>query len=225
MKHDLISGRLRCPDVEHLAELVGLIAQAEFGDFSPQRAHLRLVQYGALLPESQKDMSILSAVICQHERHRGLTERSAKYRAIQVASSLEDYGMEYHQVVNMDTGASCRMGVGPSGITVTEEDSGSLQERIEFQGLHTATHDGRQLTLCLICDDASTVCLNFRLVTQRAASALYRSVTEMHSFYRCDTVRNAVASQVCRDLKGTLAALFSDNSTLGRYPSLHLCLL
>ena len=90
---------------------------------------------------------------------------------------------------------------------------------IEYHGLHTATHDGRQLTLSLLRDDASSTNVTFRLVTQRAAIALYRSVTEMHSFYRCDTVRNAVASQVCRDLKGTLASLFSEHTTLGESAS------
>ena len=44
-----------------------------------------------------------------------------------------------------------------------------------------------------------------------------RCVTEMHSFYRCDTVRNAVAAQFSRDLKGTLASLFNENTTLGEF--------
>ena len=56
-----------------------------------------------------------------------------------------------------------------------------------------------------------------RLVTPRAASALYRSVTEMYSFYRCDTVRDVVATQFSFDIKGALVSIFNENTTLGTY--------
>ena len=111
-----------------MTPLMGLIAQAEFGDFVPQRAHLQLTQYGSLLPDGHKDMDLLSHVISEHDRNRGLSERSAKYRVVQAASSLESYGVEYHTVTNVDSGSLCQMGVGPAGITVVEEDQAALQQ-------------------------------------------------------------------------------------------------
>lgn len=79
-----------------------------------------------------------------------------------------------------------------------------------------ATHSGKFLILN-IKTDADDIQVNFKLVSQRAANALYRCVTEMHSFFRCDTVRNAVSTQYSRDLKGTLASIFYENTTLGEH--------
>ena len=56
-----------------------------------------------------------------------------------------------------------------------------------------------------------------KLNTPCAANALYRCLTEMHSFYLCDTVHNEVSMQFSRDLKGTLASIFYENTTLGKY--------
>ena len=79
-----------------------------------------------------------------------------------------------------------------------------------------ATHDGKSMYLTIMNDLGQTYTIDFKLVSRRAANGLYRCVTEKHSFYRCDTVRNAVATQFCRDLKGTLASLFNENTSLGR---------
>lgn len=58
--------------------------------------------------------------------------------------------------------------------------------------------------------------LGFKLENCHSASALYRAVTEKHAFYSCETVRNAVTSQFIRDLKGTIASLFNENTALGK---------
>ncbi len=86
---------------------------------------------------------------------------------------------------------------------------------INYPTVQMATHAGKCLFLHTIRDDGSNVIVGFKLVSQKAANGLYRCVTEMHSFYRCDTIRNAVASQFSRDLKGTLASLFNEHTTLG----------
>ena len=86
---------------------------------------------------------------------------------------------------------------------------------IAYPTVQMATHAGKCLFLHTLKDDGTCVILGFKLVSQKAANGLYRCVTEMHSFYRCDTVRNAVAAQFSRDLKGTLASLFNENTTLG----------
>ena len=78
-----------------------------------------------------------------------------------------------------------------------------------------ATHDGKCLFLTVINDNGENLTIDFKLISRRAANGLYRCVTEKYSFYRCDTVRNAVATQFSRDLKGTLASLFKENTSLG----------
>lgn len=89
--------------------------------------------------------------------------------------------------------------------------------RIEYPMIKEATHAGKCLFLTVFNNrlNGEDSVVAVRLVSQRAANALYRCVTEMHSFYRCDTVRNVVLDQYSRDLKGILASFFNENSTLG----------
>jgi len=67
----------------------------------------------------------------------------------------------------------------------------------------------------VVNDNASEMDLVLRHATPSMANSMYRSVTEMHSFFFCDTVHDEVSMQFSRDLKGTLASLFNEHSTLG----------
>ena len=79
-----------------------------------------------------------------------------------------------------------------------------------------ATHREREIYLQLIDDSGELLpAVGYKLVSRKAAVALYRCITEMHSFYRCDTVSCDVSNQFCRDLKGTLVSIFNENSDLG----------
>lgn len=48
------------------------------------------------------------------------------------------------------------------------------------------------------------------------AAGLYRSITERHAFYVCDKVRGVVTNQFTRDLKGTIASMFKEDTELGK---------
>lgn len=81
-----------------------------------------------------------------------------------------------------------------------------------------ATHRERELYLQLIDDSGGLLpAVGYKLVSRKAAVALYRCITEMHSFYRCDTVSFDVSNQFCRDLKGTLISIFNENTDLGKF--------
>lgn len=79
-----------------------------------------------------------------------------------------------------------------------------------------ATHDGKSLYLTLMGVERDNI-LELKLHTQGAACALYRSITEYHAFYRCETVRNAVKSQFTRDFKETFFSLFNEEESDKKY--------
>jgi E3 ubiquitin-protein ligase MYLIP len=79
-----------------------------------------------------------------------------------------------------------------------------------------ATHSGRCFFLTYIEGNGESQALGFRLESALTANAIYRAVTEKHAFYSCETVRNTVATQFIRDLKGTIISLFNENTTLGK---------
>lgn len=90
-----------------------------------------------------------------------------------------------------------------------------LSPRIAFPLVKLATVNGRSCLLRYWEEDGEEVMVELKLVSHKAASALYRSVTEMMSFFFCDTIMDAVSTQYSRDLKGTIASLFNENSSLG----------
>lgn len=88
--------------------------------------------------------------------------------------------------------------------------------RIPYVQIKLVTHAEKVIQIKLM-NDAMEICSEetFKLVSKKAAIALYRCITEMHSFYRCDTVCSDVQSQYCRDFKGTFISLFNENTPFG----------
>lgn len=83
--------------------------------------------------------------------------------------------------------------------------------RYPYCRVHTVTTSARVVTLNLLEDDGSVKGRNYQLATNRLASSLYRSITEIHAFFRCDSVRDTVLWQTTRDLKDALVSIFDHN--------------
>jgi E3 ubiquitin-protein ligase MYLIP len=217
VKTEVANGNVKCEDEAAVIQLASLIAQAEFGDFRENGLHL--VNYSQFLPpEWGENSDIMQRVAFEHAQLSGLRPESAWYRMLQAVSALPCFGVEYHQVQFPFGGRTCSgyIGVGPKDIALYTRQ-GELLKSISYPAVRTVRHttNNRTLYLDTVHDDGSPLELCFKLISDKAANGLYRSVTEMHSFYRCDTIRLAVASQFSRDLKGTLASLFNENTTLG----------
>lgn len=58
--------------------------------------------------------------------------------------------------------------------------------------------------------------MEIKLPKHAIAAGLYRSITERHAFYVCDKVRGVVTNQFTRDLKGTIASMFKEDTELGK---------
>ncbi|GIX66511.1 e3 ubiquitin-protein ligase MYLIP [Caerostris extrusa] len=153
-------------------------------------------------------------VLKEHLLLRGIKTNAVIYQFLKEASELEDFGMEQYFVKNRN-GETLRIGVGPTGILIHDLNL-QLKHNIPYASVHLATHAGRCFFLNFVNDCGDSSALGFKLENCHSASALYRAVTEKHAFYSCETVRNAVTSQYIRDLKGTIASLFNENTALGK---------
>ena len=88
---------------------------------------------------------------------------------------------------------------------------------ISFSSIELATNNNARFLLKYIdADSGEAQSLALKLETYQASVSLYRAITEKHAFYSCETVRSAVTSQFVRDLKGTIASFFNENTDLGR---------
>ena len=77
-----------------------------------------------------------------------------------------------------------------------------------------ATHNGKFVKLdTYINDQRDTEEVLYRLSNKETACALYRSITEHHAFFRCDSINNAVKEQVANDFFDTFRNLFYDENS------------
>ncbi|XP_064610889.1 E3 ubiquitin-protein ligase MYLIP-like [Liolophura sinensis] len=219
VRQEVQNGRLEPVDQEQAIQLMAMMAQADYGDCDRHSLSNQWALYKTLLPISYgSSEDFWHAVINAHLTLHGLARENAEYKFLAVTSDLCNYGVEEHVAKSMDTTpVTVRIGVGPEGILLQYEDRTECQ-RIEYPMIKEATHAGKCLFLTVFNSnlDGEDSVVAVRLVSQRGANALYRCVTEMHSFYRCDTVRNVVLDQYSRDLKGMLASFFNENTTLGK---------
>uniref|UniRef100_A0A674E2N1 RING-type E3 ubiquitin transferase n=1 Tax=Salmo trutta TaxID=8032 RepID=A0A674E2N1_SALTR len=210
VKENLHSGHLRMCSVQ-AEELSALLAQAEFRDYNQNTAKY----WYSELCGSEPCPATVNSIISKHKALEGQSPGSVEYQALQLVSSLEHYGVEWHWARDAE-GQRLAIGVGAEGIAVCKEDF-SLVNRISYPIIQTATQSGKSVYLTVTKDTSDSMVLLFKLISNRAASGLYRAITETHAFYRCDTVTSAVMMQYSRDFKGHLASLFlNENINLGK---------
>lgn len=75
-----------------------------------------------------------------------------------------------------------------------------------------AINSGKTVKLDVYADSGETETVVYRLNSKDAACSLYRSITEHHAFYKCDSVQPAVKEQVSRDFFDTLLSWFHDDN-------------
>ncbi|XP_012966143.1 E3 ubiquitin-protein ligase MYLIP isoform X2 [Mesocricetus auratus] len=156
-----------------------------------------------------------TSIVAKHKELEGISQASAEYQVLQIVSAMENYGIEWHAVRDSE-GQKLLIGVGPEGISICKDDFSPIN-RIAYPVVQMATQSGKNVYLTVTKESGNSIVLLFKMISTRAASGLYRAITETHAFYRCDTVTSAVMMQYSRDLKGHLASLFlNENINLGK---------
>eukprot|EP00063_Salmo_salar_P068700 XP_014043535.1 PREDICTED: E3 ubiquitin-protein ligase MYLIP-A-like isoform X4 [Salmo salar] len=229
IKEELDSGSLQM-EAEQATELCALLAQAEYGDYNQNTAKYCSSQ----IFRQEPDLATINSIQEKHRELEGLSQASAEYQALQLVSSLENYGVEWHWARDSE-GQRLAIGVGPEGVSICQEDFSPIN-RIIYPIIQMATQSGKNVCMTITKDSGEDVVLLFKMTSTRAASGLYRAITEthafyrsattnhvawlthqQHAFYRCDTVTNDVMMQYSRDFKGHLASLFlNENIDLGK---------
>ncbi|KAK3765862.1 hypothetical protein RRG08_026328 [Elysia crispata] len=219
MTKGLISLNAKDCDESRLARIAACICQAEYGD-QTNNMHQNLL-YSEILEDlvgtSGRDASPASVeqISIEHSKLRGKSRSSACYLTLGEVSELPTYGCELHRATS-PSGADVTFVVGPEGIVIEDNKTSSIRS-IPYAQIRLATHSEKSVNITLIDDYGESQNEElFKLRSRKSAVALYRCITEMHSFYRCDTVGSNVQSQYCRDFKGTFVSIFNENSELGK---------
>ncbi|XP_050564574.1 E3 ubiquitin-protein ligase MYLIP isoform X2 [Cygnus atratus] len=116
IKEDLLAGNLQCSS-EHAIELSALLAQMKFGDYNQNTAKYNYEELCA----KELTTTILESITAKHKQLEGLSQASAEYQVLQIATTLENYGVEWHSVRDSE-GQKLLIGVGPEGISICKDD-------------------------------------------------------------------------------------------------------
>ncbi|XP_022341160.2 E3 ubiquitin-protein ligase MYLIP-like [Crassostrea virginica] len=210
---ELKAKKLLVSDEDQLVRILALMAQAEHGNQA--HSEQQILSYQNLMhgiTSSSEEIQIKLAY--EHAKYRGMRKLTSEYKVVQEASALPGYGMEYHEAKN-EGNEDIHVGVGPEGVVIYDTDMTEMS-RFPYPIVQKAVHNGRKCLLCVFNEDGETTHEEFKMVSSKAAIAMYRSITEMHSFFRCDTINSEVFSQVSQDLKGVLASIFlKENNSVG----------
>ncbi|XP_013100579.2 E3 ubiquitin-protein ligase MYLIP [Stomoxys calcitrans] len=143
-----------------------------------------------------------------------MSSKSAKYWLLQALQELPGYGEEvFYGFTVGESSQRCDIAVGAHGIRVSTVDS---DKNIPFSAIAAAKSFKRTFKLEYVDDNNDRREIDIKLPKHCIAEGLYRSITERHAFYVCDKVRGVVTNQFTRDLKGTIASMFKEDTELGK---------
>ncbi|XP_068415331.1 E3 ubiquitin-protein ligase MYLIP-like [Eschrichtius robustus] len=123
-----------------------------------------------------------TSIVAKHKELEGTSQASAEYQVLQIVSAMENYGTEWHSVRDSE-GQKLLIGVGPEGISICKDDFSPIN-RIAYPVVQMATQSGKNVYLTVTKESGNSIVLLFKMISTRAASGLYRAITETHAFYR-----------------------------------------
>lgn len=147
----------------------------------------------------------------EHHKINSMTSSSAKYWLLEEFATLKKFGEESFEgtlISEMNSSSKVpqprndpiQIAVSPVGLTVRRKsNSGALS--IPFSAVESAKSLRRCFHLCYLDEDFAISNLVVKFASHRIAGTLYRSLTEKHAFYSCETVHKNVETQFIRDLK------------------------
>uniref|UniRef100_A0A4W4GBM1 RING-type E3 ubiquitin transferase n=1 Tax=Electrophorus electricus TaxID=8005 RepID=A0A4W4GBM1_ELEEL len=172
VKEELVRGSLRL-DSEQEVELCALLAQAEYGDYNQNTAEYFYTRiYG-----QQPSPATMNSITERHKELRGISQASAEYRALQLVSSLENYGETEDQ--------QCAVATYRDPLPCAVWSMGNLPifvcYRIMYSAIQMATQSRKNVYVTITKESGDALVLIFKFITTGAAVGLLDcAITEIH---------------------------------------------
>lgn len=90
----------------------------------------------------------INSIIAKHKQLEGLSQASAEYQVLQIVTTLENYGVEWHSVRDSE-GQKLLIGVGPEGISICKDDFSPVN-RYVFCGTISIFHFSKVPSMPLV---------------------------------------------------------------------------
>ncbi|KAM3928940.1 tyrosine-protein phosphatase non-receptor type 3 isoform 2-T2 [Leptodactylus fuscus] len=231
LKNDILEGRIPCP-LNSAVVLASYAVQSEFGDYNSSvhlPGHLSNKKF---IPEQDNDF--ISKVESLHSQHSGLGQTEAESCYINIARTLEFYGVEMHSGRDLHN-LELLIGIASSGIAVYRKQICTSFYpwvnilKISFKRKKFFIHQHLRRNEC------RDQIIAFNMLNYRACKNLWKSCVEHHTFFQTkrslphekkllsnywmlNTINHtkSASSQLCRKVMGGMVL----NSDLRRSLSL-----
>lgn len=209
--------------IDDYTKLVSLKAQISTGDFNADA----VPDYRFLLPSSfEWTQEIQQKVETEHLSLSSLSTSEAKVEFVKIVSDFPDYGIETFNVKSQcNENDMLSLNVCQGGLKVSKIDdhdstvSGKAKHLINFipyDEISTVSYKGKRFTIVHGSDKASHVHSSFILKKSSEAVKLFRTFTEYHSFFQCNSVKKSVVEKYTRTSFGRVLAVFNSNTEKGK---------
>lgn len=217
--------------VKTIARLCALISQIECGNFSQER----VAKYSSYLPlsiynEYAKTSDLQKDVAIEHARLMNCSASESKIEFLHIACGIQGYGIEiFHGRLHEDKILKkVDIYVGSDGIRVFSTNrvydtkqrkdiaKRTLEKRVSFEDVSTVSYNNRSFTVVHGGTGPQAQRDTYKMKSESDAVALFRTFTEYHTFYQCNTVKRSVIDQCTRTLAGRLLSVFVPRNEFGR---------
>ncbi|KAM4850770.1 tyrosine-protein phosphatase non-receptor type 3 isoform X2 [Urocitellus parryii] len=180
LKMDVCEGRLTCP-LNSAVVLASYAVQSHFGDFDSSVHHPGYLADSQFIPDQNDDF--LTKVESLHEQHSGLKQSEAESCYINIARTLDFYGVELHggrDLHNLDL----MIGIASAGIAVYRKYICTSFYpwvnilKISFKRKKFFIHQRQKQT------ESREHIVAFNMLNYRSCKNLWKSCVEHHTFFQ-----------------------------------------
>ncbi|XP_006864747.1 PREDICTED: tyrosine-protein phosphatase non-receptor type 3 isoform X2 [Chrysochloris asiatica] len=180
LKMDICEGRLTCP-LNSAVVLASYAVQSHFGDYNSSVHHPGYLSDSQFIPDQSDDF--LAKVESLHEQHSGLKQSEAESCYINIARTLDFYGVELHSgrdLHNLDL----MIGIASAGIAVYRKYICTSFYpwvnilKISFKRKKFFIHQRQKQT------ESREHIVSFNMLNYRSCKNLWKSCVEHHTFFQ-----------------------------------------
>ncbi|XP_076997608.1 tyrosine-protein phosphatase non-receptor type 3 isoform X3 [Tamandua tetradactyla] len=180
LKMDICEGRLTCP-LNSAVVLASYAVQSHFGDYDSSTHHSGYLSDSQFIPDQSDDF--LTKVESLHEQHSGLKQSEAESCYINIARTLDFYGVELHSgrdLHNLDL----MIGIASAGIAVYRKYICTSFYpwvnilKISFKRKKFFIHQRQKQT------ESREHIVAFNMLNYRSCKNLWKSCVEHHTFFQ-----------------------------------------
>uniref|UniRef100_A0A9L0S6B8 Band 4.1-like protein 5 n=1 Tax=Equus caballus TaxID=9796 RepID=A0A9L0S6B8_HORSE len=180
LKMDICEGRLTCP-LNSAVVLASYAVQSHFGDYNSSIHHPGYLSDSQFIPDQSDDF--VTKVESLHKQHSGLKQSEAESCYINIARTLDFYGVELHGGRDLHS-LDLMIGIASSGIAVYRKYICTSFYpwvnilKISFKRKKFFIHQRQKQT------ESREHIVAFNMLNYRSCKNLWKSCVEHHSFFQ-----------------------------------------